>query len=168
MSGCGLSAPRPGDEPGALPAPRRASSGSKPTAPRRWPNAYAEAWATVLPAPDEAFGLVLLESLAAGTPVVAARAGGPAELVDDPRLGRLFEPDDEAGLIEALAASLEMSRSDGVAEACRRRAAKFSWDKLVVRYERLYEEVVGGGSVGSDPRDIQGVRPPLRGSSAVE
>ena len=108
--------------------------------------AYSEAWATVLPAPDEAFGLVLLESFAAGTPVVAARAGGPAELVDNPRLGCLFEPDDRAALTAALAEALEMSRTDGVAEACRRRAAKFSWAKLVVRYEQLYELALGGGA----------------------
>ena len=46
-----------------------------------------------LPSVDEAFGLVLVESLAAGTPVVAARSGACPEIVTDDLIGRLFEPD---------------------------------------------------------------------------
>ena len=48
------------------------SSASRSTAPRRWRPSTRAATATVLPSDNEAFGLVLVESLAAGTPVVAA------------------------------------------------------------------------------------------------
>src|SRR5205085_2455704 len=45
---------------------------------------YASAWVTALPSMREAFGLVLVESLASGTPVVAiANSGGPVEIVRD-------------------------------------------------------------------------------------
>ncbi|MBX5489770.1 MAG: glycosyltransferase [Chloroflexi bacterium] len=55
----------------------------------------------------EAFGLVVLEGMAAGKPVVAARAGGPAEIVVDGVTGRLVPPGDAAALAEALVGLLQ-------------------------------------------------------------
>jgi len=107
--------------------------------------AYAAAWASVLPSVDDAFGLVLLESLAAGTPVVASRSGGPAEIVNDESLGRLFEPDDEDDLVRAMEGALELG-SHGPCEACRRRAAEFDWSIVADRYEGLYARILAGGS----------------------
>jgi phosphatidylinositol alpha-mannosyltransferase len=103
---------------------------------------YASAWASVMPAPDEAFGLVLLESLAAGTPVAAPRSGGCPEIVDSEAIGRLFEGDDEADLARALDATLELGADAQTAAACRARAAAFDWSRLVERYEELYESVL--------------------------
>ena len=57
---------------------------------------YSGAGATVLASRDEAFGLVLVESLAAGTPVCAARSGACPEIVTDPLTGTLFDSDDPA------------------------------------------------------------------------
>ena len=105
---------------------------------------YASAWASVLPAPDEAFGLVLVESLAAGTPVVAARSGGCPEIVDDERIGRLFEPDDELALAEAMREALELSGGEGTSALCRERAAEYDWSRLIGRYESLYEQAADG------------------------
>ncbi len=106
--------------------------------------AYASAWASVLPSVDDAFGLVLLESLAAGTPVVASRSGGPAEIVDDESVGRLFEPDDRDDLVRAMGEALELG-SGGPCEACTRRAAEFDWATVADRYEELYARIHGGG-----------------------
>jgi phosphatidyl-myo-inositol alpha-mannosyltransferase len=100
--------------------------------------AYASAWASVLPAVEEAFGLVLVESLATGTPVVAARSGACPEIVDDPAIGTLFEPDDRDGLAEAMERSLELHGEPATVDACRERAAAYHWDRLVDRYEELY------------------------------
>lgn len=106
--------------------------------------AYSAAWVTVLPSVQEAFGLVLVESLAAGTPVVAARSGACPEILTAPEHGRLFEPDDPDDLARALGEALELPR-DG--EAARRaRAAEFDWSVVTNRYEAVYEAVLAAAA----------------------
>jgi|GEM_PF-559312 len=56
----------------------------------------------VLPAPAEPFGLVLIEAMALGKPVIAAAAGGPLEIVADGETGLLFEPGNAASLAQAI------------------------------------------------------------------
>jgi phosphatidyl-myo-inositol alpha-mannosyltransferase len=106
--------------------------------------AYAEATVTVNPAIAEAFGLVLIESLAAGTPVVADESGAGPEIVVDSS-GRLFRPDDPDDLARALAEAIALAGDAGTAAACRERAADFEWGRVVERYEDVYERVVRGG-----------------------
>jgi phosphatidylinositol alpha-mannosyltransferase len=108
--------------------------------------AYASASATVLAAVEEAFGLVLIESLAAGTPVVAARSGAGPELAGDERIGRLFEPDDEADLARAMEAALELGARDGTARRCRKRATDFEWSRIVGDYEAVYSSAIGSAT----------------------
>ncbi|MDX6581336.1 MAG: phosphatidyl-myo-inositol alpha-mannosyltransferase [Solirubrobacterales bacterium] len=104
---------------------------------------YGRAWATVLPSVEEAFGLVLIESLAAGTPVVGSRSGAVPEIVTEESVGRLFEPDDEEDLARAMAAALDLAADPATAAACRERAADYEWAKVVERYEAVYERVAG-------------------------
>ncbi len=61
----------------------------------------------VLPSRDEPFGMTLLEAMAAGRPVVASDSGGPAEIVEHGRSGRLFRTGDSAHLAETLCALLD-------------------------------------------------------------
>jgi glycosyltransferase involved in cell wall biosynthesis len=91
----------------------------------------------VLPAFREAFGLVVVESLACGTPVVGMRDGGavPA-LVGDP--GRIADPDPDS-LAQTLLRALDASPDPA---ACRRRAEQYSIDRCAARYESLYEELL--------------------------
>ena len=104
--------------------------------------AYASAWASVLPSIEEAFGLTLVESLAAGTPVVAARSGGCPEIVTDDAIGRLFEPDDEEGLARAMEEAMELARHPRTGERCRQRARSYDWPSILPRYESLYEQAL--------------------------
>ena len=104
--------------------------------------AYGEATISVLPSVYEAFGLVLVESLAAGTPAVAARSGACPEVLDDDRVGRLFEPDDERDLARAMGEALDLAAEPGTAERCREHAARWDWDRILPRYEELYERAI--------------------------
>ncbi len=62
----------------------------------------------VLPAPAEPFGLVVIEAMALGKPVIAAGAGGPLEIVANGETGLLFEP----GNSESLAAAMKQLLAD--------------------------------------------------------
>lgn len=94
------------------------------------PARYRAASVTVLPSVDEAFGLVLVESLASGTPVVCTRSGGPPEIVA-PGVGAVVEPGDVSGLADAVLGTFELAAEDGVPERCRDRAAQWDWDTVI-------------------------------------
>ena len=113
------------------------------------PRLYAEAWVTVLPAVHEAFGMVLVESLAAGTPVVATRGGGIPEVVDDPSVGVLFDdagPETADSLCEAMRRGLELARDPDTVRRCREHGRRYAWSEVGPRLERLYERLLGEGS----------------------
>ena len=103
--------------------------------------AYREAWVSLLPAVGEAFGLVLAEALACGTPVVARRDGGMPEVAGGERTARLFDGDDPAALADALVEGLALVRQPGVAEACREQALRFSTERCAAAYEELLAEI---------------------------
>ncbi|MFF7122621.1 glycogen synthase [Streptomyces sp. NPDC008240] len=100
----------------------------------------------VCPSVYEPLGIVNLEAMACGTPVVASRVGGIPEVVEDGRTGLLVDVDDdfEAGLARALDAVLgdrETARRMG--EAGRERAVgEFGWDAVARRTAGLYEEIL--------------------------
>ncbi|WP_371667880.1 glycogen synthase [Streptomyces sp. NBC_00289] len=102
--------------------------------------------AFVCPSVYEPLGIVNLEAMACGTPVVASRVGGIPEVVDDGRTGLLVPVDDdfEAGLARALDSVIgdpEGARRMG--EAGRERAVgEFGWDAVARRTVRLYEEIL--------------------------
>ena len=76
--------------------------------------------------------------MAAGTPVVAARSGACPEIVDDPRVGRLFEPGDAADLARAIGEALDLAADPETVAACREQARRWDWSRVVERYEALY------------------------------
>ncbi|CAM5321912.1 Glycogen synthase OS=Streptomyces alboniger OX=132473 GN=glgA PE=4 SV=1 [Streptomyces alboniger] len=100
----------------------------------------------VCPSVYEPLGIVNLEAMACGTPVVASRVGGIPEVVDDGRTGVLVPVDDdfETGLAQALDAVLgDPAGARAMGEAGRERAVgEFGWDAVARRTVRLYEEIV--------------------------
>jgi phosphatidyl-myo-inositol alpha-mannosyltransferase len=104
--------------------------------------AFRRAWVSALTSYNEAFGLVLVESLACGTPVVGTRDGGIPEVVDRPEVGRLFDGDDPQVVASQLLETLELSQDPATAGACRTRAEAFSTLAGARDYEALYRELL--------------------------
>ena len=103
--------------------------------------AYRSAWVSALPSRDEAFGLVLAEALACGTPVVASDDGGMRELVDSTEIGRVFVGEEPAVLAKALLECLDLAGSPSTASACRARVESLSRDSTAAAYLALYREL---------------------------
>jgi glycosyltransferase involved in cell wall biosynthesis len=99
----------------------------------------------VLPSEWEAFGLVLLEAMAAGCPIVATSVGGVPEVLDQGRSGRLVPYGDPVALASALS---EMATDEGTARGLARegrsRVQEFSMLHSIARHRALYREVAEG------------------------
>jgi glycosyltransferase involved in cell wall biosynthesis len=101
---------------------------------------YAGAWVTCLPAVREAFGLVVVESLASGTPAVAVDDGGVPEVLGEPDW--LAPPDDGDGLAAALDRALRASAEDpAITDRCRALASPFDWSVRGPQFEALYRAI---------------------------
>ena len=97
----------------------------------------------ILPSQTESFGLAALEAMACGAPVVASRAGGLPEVIDDGVNG-ILEP---VGSVEAMGRRAVELLRDPERHAAMRAAAiakaqQFSADKIVPMYEAYYREVL--------------------------
>jgi glycosyltransferase involved in cell wall biosynthesis len=106
------------------------------------PEVFRRAWVSALPSYNEAFGLVLVEALACGTPAVGTNDGGIPEIVDRPEVGRLFDGDDEAGLARALLEALELAGDAATPVHCRARAEQFSTARCAADHLAVYRRLV--------------------------
>jgi glycosyltransferase involved in cell wall biosynthesis len=108
------------------------------------PELLAEASVSVLPSHSEGLSNTLLESMAAGVPVVATRVGGTPEAIEHGVGGLLVAPHDAAALAEAISAILANDQlARGLAEHGRRRVrASFSLERMVRDTEALYARLL--------------------------
>jgi D-inositol-3-phosphate glycosyltransferase len=100
----------------------------------------------VAPSSDEPFGLVYLEAMATGLPVIGTLSGGPPSFVNvvpgEPD-GWLIPADDEEALADAIVHAVERpgERALRGRNAARHVRQSYSWDGLASRFTDLYDEV---------------------------
>ena len=95
---------------------------------------------------SESFGIVNLEAMACGVPVVASKIGGIPDVVKNGKTGLLVPPRDPKALAEAIICLLQdenVRRKMG--RNARKKAENYSWKRIAEKYERVYEELISGG-----------------------
>jgi glycosyltransferase involved in cell wall biosynthesis len=89
----------------------------------------------------EGFGLVCLESLASGTPVMVTPVGGLPEAVRDLEPGLVFGGSDEASIAAGLRDALRGRLRVPSEAECLAYARRFAWSAIAARIDEVYREV---------------------------
>jgi glycosyltransferase involved in cell wall biosynthesis len=105
---------------------------------------FARASVSALTSVNEAFGLVLIESFASGTPAVGTRSGALPELIDE-SVGGLFDTDDVVGCAEQIERLLREGGPDQRAR-CIAHAKRWDWDEIGPQVVELYNRRLLKGS----------------------
>lgn len=107
-------------------------------------SAFASADAFIFPSRTETLGLVLLEAMAAGCPVVAARSGGIPDIVTDGVNGYLFEP--EADIQSAITATVRLleqkQEREIIRQNARQEAERWGWASATRQLQDYYQKVI--------------------------
>lgn len=107
------------------------------------PDYYGAADVVVMPSYSESFGMVALEAMACGRPVIASRVGGLAYLVKDGNTGFHVQEGDPAELESRLAALLSNPQLlETMGRAARQEAEKYSWERAAGEINKLYQSVI--------------------------
>ncbi|NQE54770.1 Trehalose synthase [ANME-1 cluster archaeon GoMg3.2] len=106
---------------------------------------YKSADVCVFPSIYEPFGIVLLEAMACGKPVVASNVGGIPFVVEEGKTGLLFESGNVEDLADKIMTILKNEElREKMGEAGRERAKEFTWDKIAERTVDVYKEILKG------------------------
>lgn len=112
----------------------------------------------------EPFGMVLIEAMAAGRPVVATRAGGPLDIIVAGQTGELVEPGDVDGMADAVLGLLrDPARARRMGrEGARRAESLFGMDRYAAEVEAVYARTIRCARPGAGAASP---RPPGRGGA---
>ncbi|SDJ68861.1 glycosyltransferase family 4 protein [Sediminibacillus albus] len=110
--------------------------------------AFASADAFVFPSVTETLGLVILESMASGLPVIAAKSGPTMEQIDHGKTGLLYENGNTESLINTLEYLETPDKLNEMKQNARLEAEKFSWEKPSKQLMEFYEQTLRLHEVG--------------------
>tara|TARA_Y100001978_G_scaffold42586_1_gene37995 strand:- start:2170 stop:3312 length:1143 start_codon:yes stop_codon:yes gene_type:complete len=110
-------------------------------------SAYASGDIFLFPSSTETLGLVLLEAMAAGCPVIGANKGGIPDIINDGINGCLYDPDQEdkgeASLIKATRKIIEnKQKREEMRIAARKEAEKWDWNQATLQLKSFYEKTL--------------------------
>ena len=110
-------------------------------------SAYASGDIFLFPSSTETLGLVLLEAMAAGCPVIGANKGGIPDIIDDGINGCLYNPDEkdngERSLIEATKKILvDNNKKESMRKEARKEAEKWDWNQATLQLQKYYSETL--------------------------
>lgn len=109
-------------------------------------SAYASADAFLFTSTTETLGMAMLEALASGLPVIAARSGASGEVVEEGRSGLLYEPGSDASLVAATSRVLEDEElRASLSRGARAAAEERGWERATRTLRGYYEEARGTG-----------------------
>jgi D-inositol-3-phosphate glycosyltransferase len=107
------------------------------------PYYYSGAEAVVVPSQYESFGMVALEAMACGTPVVASQIGGLAYLVQDGITGYTVPVDEPEELARYITLLLQdPGLRDKMGKQANQVAQSYAWEKIAARLMTVYKEVL--------------------------
>lgn len=108
------------------------------------PYYYAAATAVIVPSDYESFGMVALEAMASGTPVIASEVGGLAFLVKDEKTGYLVPVREPAALAESIAMLLrDPQKRAELGHNAAELARRYTWATIADQLTTVFEEVTG-------------------------
>lgn len=97
----------------------------------------------VVPSRIETFGIVVLEALASGAPVVASNVGGIPEILDNGKYGLLAEPENPEDFAQKIITLIkDKNLRDELREKGKQRAKEYSWDDVASKTLELYSSVL--------------------------
>jgi len=109
---------------------------------------YNIADVSVVPSRNEPFGLVAIEALACGTPVVATNQGGLVDFIDE-TVGSLVPVDDDMALAQAIIDEVNHPQRDKRRiDAARLASGSFSWSRVADEVIELYYKIIPAGGEG--------------------
>jgi len=126
------------------------------------PAYLASADLAVLPSETvEGLGVVLLEALASGTPVVGSRVGGIPDVIRDGVTGLLCRPGDQEDLAAKCIDLLEDEElRRRTTEAGRQLVTEvFSWERIALRFDEIFRQLLETGASPDPPHDPPGRAP---------
>ncbi len=110
-------------------------------------SAYASGDAFLFPSSTETLGLVLLEAMAAGCPVVGANKGGIPDIITDGINGCLYDPDGDNNGTESLILAIEKllgdkSERQEMRKAARAEAERWGWPAATEQLRKFYQQIL--------------------------
>ena len=110
-------------------------------------SAYASGDIFLFPSSTETLGLVLLEAMAAGCPVIGANKGGIPDIINDEINGCLYDPEEsdkgEKSLIEATKKILiDKNKKEQMRKAAREEAEKWDWNQATLQLGKFYKDTL--------------------------